>query len=149
MNWFCKKFNDLSVLELYLLMKLRSEVFVVEQNCVYLDADGKDENAWHLFAQDQDDIIACVRILGPGISYLEPAIGRVCTNKKYRGTGLGKELMERSITETKKFFFGQNIKIGAQIYLTKFYTDLGFVVSGDMYLEDGIEHQEMLLRVNK
>ncbi len=148
MTWQCKKFNDLSTLELYKLMQLRSEVFVVEQNCVYLDADGKDEEAWHLFAQEEENIIACVRILAPGMSYKEPSIGRVCTHPKYRSKGLGKILMERSIDRTKELFPAQNIKIGAQVYLHNFYTELGFTKTSEMYLEDDIEHQEMLLRIS-
>ncbi len=143
-TWQCKFFTELTTKELYGLMQLRSEVFVVEQDCVYLDADGKDENAWHLFALQNDKIVACVRILSPGVSYDAPSIGRVCTHMSVRNQKIGKELMQRSIEQTEELFPGQPIRIGAQLYLLKFYTELGFVQDSEVYLEDGIEHIEMV-----
>ena len=105
MEWHCKKFSDLSVTELYQIMKLRSEVFVVEQNCVYLDADGKDKESYHFFAIDNDDITTYARLLPPGLSFKEPSIGRVLTALSHRRSGLGIILMKKSISKTQELFF--------------------------------------------
>ncbi|HEX5668691.1 MAG TPA: GNAT family N-acetyltransferase [Chitinophagaceae bacterium] len=143
-KWISKKFHDLTVDELYTLLRLRSEVFVVEQNCVFLDMDDKDQKCVHLLGWIGDDLAASARIVPAGISYTEPSIGRVVTSPKYRGTGSGKELMEEAIRLTIQLHGNQPIRIGAQLYLKKFYTSLGFIADGEIYLEDGIEHIEMV-----
>ena len=143
-KWFCKKFTELEVSELYEIMKLRSEVFVVEQNCVYLDADGKDEESYHFYAIENNSIIAYTRLLPPGLSFTEASIGRVLTTPSQRRRGLGIELMEKSILKTQELFDTKTIKIGAQLYLKSFYEGLGFVQCSDEYDEDEIAHIEML-----
>jgi ElaA protein len=146
MEWRCKAFNELSPLEMYKILQLRSEVFVVEQNCVFLDMDNKDEECLHLMGFVNDDVAAYTRLVPPGYIYKEMSIGRVVTSPKYRSKGLGKELMQRSIAFCYEYFGNGPIKIGAQYYLLKFYTSLGFEVISDIYLEDGIEHVYMLLQ---
>lgn len=145
LNWILKKFNDLTALELYAIMQLRNEVFVVEQDCVYQDADGKDLLAMHLCGWDGNRLAAYTRIIPPGISYTEASIGRVVTAPAYRKTGAGRRLMQESIKLTLAYFNCTSIKIGAQVYLTEFYQSLGFVQSSKEYLEDGIPHIEMTL----
>lgn len=143
-NWICKKFHELTVDELYELLRLRSEVFVVEQNCVFLDMDNKDQKCVHLLGWIGEDLAASVRIVPAGVSYAEPSIGRVVTSPKYRRTGLGKLLMEEAIRITTQLHGNQPIRIGAQLYLKNFYTSLGFDAEGEIYMEDGIEHIEMV-----
>lgn len=143
-----KTFNELSNTELYQLLKLRAEVFVVEQNCLYLDMDDKDYKSFHVLGYDNGKLVACTRLVPIGISYdLEPSIGRVVTHPSVRKSGYGKLLMEYSINETKKRFNSSVIVIGAQLYLDKFYQNLGFVPEGEMYLEDNIPH--ITMRFNK
>lgn len=143
-GWFCKKFSALEVNELYVIMQLRSEVFVVEQNCVYLDADGKDEKSYHFFAIEDNNIAAYARILPPGLSFKEASIGRVLTAPLYRRKGLGIILMEKCIEKTQEIFGVNTIKIGGQLYLKSFYENLGFKQCSDEYDEDGIPHIEMI-----
>ena len=145
LNWTLKKFDDLTAAELYAIMQLRNEVFVVEQNCVYQDADNKDVKCFHFMGWDNATLVAYTRIIPQGISYTQASIGRVVTNPKYRGTGAGRELMQLSINHTYKLFNCTAIKIGAQLYLKKFYESLGFVQCSQQYLEDNIPHIEMLL----
>ena len=145
LNWILKKFDELTPVELYRIMQLRNEVFVVEQNCVYQDADDKDQQCWHLCGWDAKKLVAYTRIIPPGISYTEASIGRVVTSPAYRKTGAGRKLMQESISRTLSQFTCTAIKIGAQVYLTKFYQSLGFVQSSEQYLEDGIPHIEMIL----
>lgn len=144
MNWILKKFEDLTPAELYEIMQLRNEVFVVEQNCVYQDADNKDQPSYHLMGRGGDKLIAYTRIIPPGIAYAEPSIGRVVTSPSVRRTGAGRELMLRSIELVHELFGKQPLRIGAQLYLRDFYASLGFLQTSDIYLEDGIEHVEML-----
>jgi len=144
-NWVIKHFNELSPHELYTIMQLRNEVFVVEQNCVYPDADNKDQLAYHLMGWMNEKLIAYTRLLPAGIAYPGYAsIGRVATAASARGKGIGKELMNRSIEYIENLFGRSAIKIGAQLYLKKFYTEFGFNQSSHVYLEDGIEHIEMI-----
>jgi ElaA protein len=144
MTWTLKKFEELTVEEVYALLRLRSEVFVVEQNCVFQDMDNKDQKCYHLLGWKGDLLAAYTRLVPTGISYPEhPSIGRVVTSPEVRGTGAGKLLMEKSITETITLFGNTPIRIGAQLYLKKFYESLGFVQTGDIYDEDGIDHIEM------
>jgi ElaA protein len=146
LNWTYKYFDALLPAELYAVMQLRNEVFVVEQNCVYQDADEKDISSYHLMGWDGSVLVAYTRILPPGLAYTEASIGRVVTSPKYRGTGAGRQLMELSITGTMEQFNVKSIKIGAQLYLEKFYGSLGFVQCGAGYLEDNIPHIPMLLQ---
>ncbi len=144
MKWYCKKFSELLVSELYQILKLRSEVFVVEQNCVYLDADGKDEKSFHYYALENENMVAYARLLPPAVSFKEASIGRVLTDKSQRRKGFGIELMEKSIIKTQELFNTNTIKIGGQLYLKSFYEALGFVQCSDEYDEDGIPHIEMI-----
>lgn len=148
-TWIIKHFNELTNNELYAILRLRSDVFVVEQNCVFLDQDNKDQKAFHLFCEDDSgNILACARLLSPGDSYPdESSIGRVCSALSTRGTGIGQRLMEQSIQHTKRLFPNHTIRIGAQSYLLKFYGRLGFIPNGPEYMEDGIPHTEMVLSV--
>ena len=142
--WKCKPFRDLSVFELYSILRLRSDVFVVEQNCVFLDMDDNDQHCDHLCGWSGDIPVAYVRLVPPGVAYDEPSIGRVVTAKAFRKSGIGRTLMEKAIEHCIKLFGRTNIKIGAQLYLKKFYESLGFVQTSEIYLEDGIEHIEMI-----
>lgn len=145
LNWQIKKFDELTPHDLYAIMWLRNEVFVVEQNCVFQDADYKDQQSWHLTGWDNKrKLMAYCRLLPPGISYTEPSIGRVVTNPAVRKEGAGKELMFTAIQHCNQLFGEQAIKIGAQLYLHQFYSSLGFDQTSEVYLEDGIEHIEMI-----
>ena len=146
LNWQYKYFNEISVSELYTILKLRSRVFVVEQDCVYLDMDDKDQQCFHLCGWDGKNLVAYARILPPGLAFTEASIGRVVTNPDYRITGAGRVLMVHAIEKTLKQFRVTDIRIGAQKYLLSFYNSLGFEISGPEYLEDGIPHVEMLLK---
>ncbi|MCF8339401.1 MAG: GNAT family N-acetyltransferase [Chitinophagaceae bacterium] len=143
-HWIVKSFEELLPEELYQLLRLRSEVFVVEQNCVFLDLDNKDQQSIHLMGWINNNIAVYVRILPPGLAYDEPSIGRVVSSPAYRRTGAGRILMEKAIELTSDMYKGENIRIGAQYYLKNFYGSLGFEIQGDIYLEDGIDHIEML-----
>jgi len=144
-HWHCKSFGNLLPKELYKILQLRSEVFVVEQNCIFLDMDSKDEGCLHFMGFVNDELAAYTRLVPPGYIYEEMSIGRVVTSPKHRSKGLGKELMQRSIELCKHYFGDGNIKIGAQCYLLKFYESLGFKIIGERYDEDGIEHVHMML----
>ena len=148
LTWICKPFNELTPQELYAVLRLRSEVFVVEQNCVFLDIDNKDQIAYHLLGYKDDGLVAYTRLLDKNTAYKLMSIGRVVTSPKYRGTGAGKALMEESIKRCYELFGKDEIKIGAQLYLRKFYESLGFKQSSEMYLEDDIEHIEMIKQVD-
>ena len=144
MNSIIKKFSELSAEEIYNILKLRSEVFVVEQNCVYQDIDEKDQKAIHLFIEKNSEIIAYTRIFKKGDYYEEnPSIGRVVVSKKERGKNLGKEIMKKSIYYIKENMEEKKIELSAQKYLDKFYKELQFYSEGEEYLEDGIPHQRM------
>lgn len=146
LKWIYKRFDELTAKELYGIMQLRNEVFVVEQNCVYQDADGKDSPSMHLAGWDGEKLVAYCRIIPPGVSYPECSIGRVVSSPAYRRTGAGKALMKLAIEKAFHDFTGNSIKIGAQLYLIEFYASLGFLPSSDRYLEDGIPHIEMQLK---
>ena len=144
-KWILKKFDELTAHELYSILQLRNEVFVVEQNCVYQDADNKDQASYHFTGWMNDRLIAYTRLLPRGIAYNDyVSIGRVVTSPSERGNGIGKELIQRSIEQLNNLFESVPIKIGAQIYLKKFYSEFGFQQTSDIYLEDGIEHIEMI-----
>jgi ElaA protein len=139
-----KPFKELIPAELYAIMRLRNEVFVVEQNCVYQDADNKDLYCHHLMVYYDNELAAYSRLVPPGISYDEMSIGRVVTSPRARGTGAGKKLMEFAIEECHKIFGDGPIRIGAQYYLKQFYNAFGFKETGNIYDEDGIDHIIMI-----
>lgn len=147
MNWVLKSFEELSNNELYAILKLRCEVFVVEQNCPYLDEDDKDQNSYHLMGWKDDLLAAYTRLLPAGLAFEEASIGRVVTSTKARGAGIGRELMLQSIKQLYNLFGKVPIRIGAQLYLKNFYASLGFEQVSDMYLEDNIPHVKMLKSV--
>ena len=139
-----KTFYELDTEDLYQILRLRSEVFVVEQDCVYQDIDNKDQNAIHLYYKENDQIVAYTRIFKAGDYYENPCIGRVVVSKKNRGNDLGKKIMIDSMEYIKQNIKGEKIELSAQKYLDKFYKDLGFYKIGEDYLEDGIPHQRMI-----
>ncbi|CAA9262998.1 MAG: N-acetyltransferase ElaA [uncultured Adhaeribacter sp.] len=140
----CKFFDDLIPSELYGLLRLRSEVFVVEQNCVFLDMDDLDQQCYHLLFYRNNHLAAYARLLPPGLYYPEMSIGRIITSPSARGTGLGKELVQTAIEGCYTLFGNGPIRIGAQLYAQKFYEQFGFAPAGDIYDEDGINHLPML-----
>ena len=140
-----KTFSELDTEDLYQILRLRSKVFVVEQDCVYQDIDNKDQNAIHLYYKENDQIVAYTRIFKAGDYYENPCIGRVVVSKKNRGNDLGKKIMIDSMEYIKQNIKGEKIELSAQKYLDKFYKDLGFYKIGEDYLEDGIPHQRMIL----
>lgn len=146
-NWTCKAFGELTPEELYKILRLRSEVFVVEQNCVFLDMDNKDFFCDHLMGWEGESLLGYSRIVPAGISYEESSIGRIVSSPAARGRGIGRELLLKGIQTVYNLHGRRDIRIGAQIYLLNFYTSFGFVQTGEIYLEDGIEHVEMLLSI--
>lgn len=143
-RWQCKKFPELSAEELYKILQLRNEVFVVEQKCPYQDCDNKDFESYHLTATTQDTLVAYCRILPPGIAYPKCAsIGRVVTSPKVRKQQLGKMLLTKALENLYILFGKVPVKIGAQLYLEKFYEGFSFTKQGEIYLEDGIPHITM------
>lgn len=143
-QWLLKQFDALSPYQLYAILQLRNEVFVVEQNCVFQDADDKDQQCYHLMGFNDNKLVAYTRIVPAGVAYTEASIGRVVTAPAARRMGAGKLLMQQSINTVYNLFGTVAIKIGAQLYLKKFYESFGFVQVSDVYLEDGIEHIYML-----
>ena len=139
-----KSFNKLSTNELYAILRLRSEVFVVEQDCVYQDLDDKDKKALHVIGWFDSTIVAYTRVFDINLYFNEASIGRVVVNQKYRSKGFGKDIMEASIIAIKSYYNQNKIKISAQTYLIKFYKELGFKERGKPYLEDGIPHTVMI-----
>lgn len=145
LGWHCKHFNKLSAAELYSILRLRTEVFILEQNCLYQDVDGKDVKSFHIFGSNSEgEILAYARVLPPGISFAEASIGRVVTSLKVRGTGAGRDLMKKVMDFIRQEFPGISIRISAQSYLIKFYSDFGFAPVGEDYLEDDIPHRQMI-----
>jgi ElaA protein len=146
--WQWSRFSELRPDELYAAVRLREEVFVVEQQCPYQDADGRDPHAWHLlgWADDQSGrkLVAYARIFEPGVRYTEASIGRVVTAPQARGTGLGKALMAEALRRLDGLASGQPVKIAAQRRLEKFYLELGFRTVSSPYEEDGIIHVDMI-----
>jgi len=143
-----KKFDALSTEELYAVLALRVEVFVVEQNCVYQDVDGKDPLALHIIGTIDKEIVAYARIFPKGIAYSDYAsIGRIVSSPKQRGKKIGHALVAYSIEQCKVNYPGQKIKISAQAHLEAFYEQHGFESTGEAYLEDGIPHIGMILTV--
>jgi ElaA protein len=139
-----KSFSELSTKELYEILQLRAEVFVVEQNCVYQDIDGKDEKALHVIGFKNDKIVAYCRIFKPGDYFEKASIGRVVVAANERKFGHGHVIFQHSVEAVKKFFNETSIKISAQLYLKKFYESHGFFQVGEGYLEDDIPHIAMI-----
>ena len=144
MEWLIRRFDGLSRSELYEILRLRCEVFVVEQNCPYQDVDGRDESAYHLFARDgEGNLCACLRILDRGQTFPERSIGRVAVRRDCRGAGLAREMLRRALRFVRRSG-GGNVRIEAQAYLLEFYREAGFAPCSGVYLEDGIPHVEMI-----
>ncbi len=143
-SWYCKAFNSLTPDELYSILQLRNEVFIVEQNCVYQDCDNKDLQSYHFMGWQQNKLVAYTRLIPAGVAFAEISIGRVVTSPSIRGSKIGKQLMLRSIEKLHELFGKSKIKIGAQLYLKSFYESLGFIKCSDVYLEDDIEHIKMI-----
>ncbi|MEY3194236.1 MAG: hypothetical protein RIQ78_333 [Bacteroidota bacterium] len=145
LNFTCLPFQELSTTRLYEILALRSEVFIVEQNCPYQDCDGKDLDAYHLMGRDEEGKLLCyTRLLPLNVAYDGyVSIGRVVCSPLARRTGLGMVLMQKSVDLCQTLFGDIPIKIGAQSYLLKFYEKFGFLSTGEEYLEDGIEHTKM------
>jgi len=148
LTWSIRKFDELTNEELYQLLRLRSEVFVVEQQCNFLDMDNKDQKCTHLLGWKDDVLLAHSRIVPAGVSYEFPSIGRIVVSGKGRGMGLGVELLNVSIAELEGLFGKSVIRIGAQLYLKKFYESFGFQKTSEVYLEDEIEHIEMTREID-
>jgi ElaA protein len=146
MELILKHFNELSLEELYDILRLRNEVFILEQNCFYLDCDGKDKNAHHLFLKEDDKIVAYLRILNKGVSYPENSIGRVIVTKSFRGQNISNLIIEKAIKFIETELKGTEIRISAQAHLQKLYGKLGFKTVSEEYLEDDIPHVQMLYK---
>lgn len=142
-DWKIKTFSELTTAELYEIIKARVNVFVVEQDCPYSDLDDNDQKAIHLWAEKEGEVLAYCRIFDKGIKYPETSIGRVVTTEKGRGTGLGKQLISYAIDVIENRLRTTEVRISAQDYLLKFYSDFGFEDTGKKYLEDNIPHTEM------
>ncbi len=147
MNWQCLKFSDLTVDQLYDLLKLRVDIFVIEQACIYPDLDDHDRHpmAHHLLGYEGQELQVYMRLLPPGSTYPCVSFGRVATRKQARGRGLGQALVKQGLIEIERIWPEQPVKIGAQLYLFDFYKNLGFNKISEEYLEDGIPHVDMLL----
>ena len=145
MKTFIKNFQDLSNTEIYQILRLRSEVFVVEQECIYQDIDNKEKKAVHIFLKEKNEIIAYSRVFKEKEYFENPSIGRVVVANKRRMYGVGKKIMNISIDYIKQNIKAKSIEISAQKYLKKFYSNLGFIQEGDEYLEDNIPHLRMFL----
>ena len=142
-EWQWRRYGELAPLEIYAIFAARQAVFVVEQNSVYQDMDGKDLDAWHLIAWSGEEVAAYLRLLAPGVSYPEPSLGRILTTKIGRGSGLGRELVARGLEKIHELYPTWPTRIGAQAHLHKFYGSFGFVQSSEPYDEDGIPHIQM------
>lgn len=149
LEWTLKKFSELSNEELYQILRLRSEVFVVEQHCNFMDMDNKDQKCDHLLGYKDGQLLAYSRIVPAQVSYEFPSIGRIVVSPQGRSRGLGIELLIVSISKVEDLFGKSKIRIGAQLYLKKFYGSFGFFQSGEIYLEDDIEHIEMTREATK
>ncbi|KPQ37411.1 MAG: ElaA protein [Phormidesmis priestleyi Ana] len=145
-RWTWRWFDELPATEVYEMLAVRQQVFVVEQDCLYLDADGRDSNAWHLFGYDpHQQLIAYARLLPPNTRYPEPSIGRVLVRKAARGHGLGRQLITLCLEKCGAEYPEQNVRISAQVYLTEFYKSFGFQPTGEPYDDGGIPHVGMVL----
>lgn len=146
MNFEIKKFKELNVDEIYDILRMRNEVFILEQGSIYQDCDEKDQRAFHMFGRENGKIVTYLRILDKGVSYDEISIGRVLVDRQYRGTGLGREIVRKAIDFIDQYLNEKEIRISAQEYLVNFYENLGFEVTSDIYIEDSIRHVEMIYK---
>ncbi|BES73381.1 GNAT family N-acetyltransferase [Marinobacter nanhaiticus D15-8W] len=144
LNFRWSRLEDMSSLELFEIIKAREAVFVVEQQCAYQETDDMDLQSWHLSASVDGQLAAYVRVVDPGIKYEQPSIGRVMTVSKFRNLRIGRSLMDEAIRFTEEKYPSTGIKIGAQVYLRKFYESLGFEPASESYDEDGIPHIDMI-----
>ena len=145
MEFIVKSFDELTTNELYQILKLREEVFIIEQNCIYQDIDDYDQRAYHIMGIVNNEVQAYARIFSPGIKYTDCSIGRVVVRKNQRLNFYGKYLMEHAIKFINDKFHGISISISAQLYLKKFYEEFRFKAVNDVYDEDGIPHIKMIL----
>lgn len=143
MELVIKHFNELTNSELYDILKIRVDIFVVEQQCPYSEIDGKDKDAYHIFLRDENGIAAYLRVLKGGVSFPEPALGRVLTTR--RGEGLGARIAREGIAFAKEKLRAEKIRLEAQVYARGFYEKLGFRQCSEPFMDDGIEHIEMIL----
>lgn len=148
LNWQTKTFDDLSNHALYAVLKLRLDVFSIEQQCIYQDLDDRDQEALHMLGWQGEELVAYQRLLPPGLDYPESSIGRIVINMEARGHNLGKEMVQRGMDFALRTWPGNDIRINAQAYLRKFYMNLGFEALTEEYIYDGIPHLEMLYRHN-
>lgn len=144
LSWICKTFNELTADEMYTILCVRQEVFVLEQECLYLDADGKDRKSHHLIGYNNGEVVAYARIVEPAVSYSEVSIGRILTTKDARRTGAGIDLMNQALAKIEELYGKVSVRISAQSYLKDFYQKFDFQPTGKEYLEDEIPHMEML-----
>ena len=145
MSWHLKAFDDLDSKTLYQILKARCDVFVVEQTCPYPELDGLDPACYHLYLEEAGDILAYLRILPPGLSFEEASLGRVLVTPSARGQGYARSLLEKGLDFVQTELKQDQVKIGAQTYLESFYASLGFAPVSAPYLEDGIEHIDMVV----
>ena len=150
-DWTWTRFEGLTTKTLYEVLQLRQRVFVLEQNCPYLDADGLDQHSWHLLGRPESgphagELLLYLRVVDPGLKYDEPSIGRVISDEKLRGSGMGRVMMAEAVRRCDEAYPGQPNRISAQAHLARFYSEFGFEPIGEAYLEDNIPHLEMLRR---
>tara|TARA_B100000579_G_scaffold133346_1_gene107850 strand:- start:10019 stop:10477 length:459 start_codon:yes stop_codon:yes gene_type:complete len=148
MDYKWKNFDELSLDDLYAILNLRQKVFIVEQDCPYIDADYTDQDAFHLLGYQGNNLIAYLRAFKPGLKYEGSSMGRIVTEKNSRGIGLGKEIIKEGVRFLKKEYPSYEIVISAQHRLQHFYIELGFISRGDVYLEDNIDHIQMYIPQN-
>jgi len=152
LEWKCLEFEQLDVHTLYQLLKLRVDVFVVEQQCLYAELDGLDTRPGtrHLLGRESNsgNLVACLRILPPGLVFSEVGLGRFVVDGSYRGKGVGHQLLEQAFLQVRQVWSGENIRISAQVYLKKFYTSHGFKIISKDYVEDGIPHVDMYMNIH-
>ena len=146
MNYTFKKFDELKNIELYNILRLRNEVFIVEQECPYVDCDNKDIGAYHLLIEEHGKLLAYLRILDKGVSYDEVSIGRVIVTNECRGKGIAKEMMTKSLEFIKENLNENEVRISAQSYALKLYESVGFKIASEEYLEDDIPHIDMIYK---
>ncbi|WP_346920710.1 GNAT family N-acetyltransferase [Clostridium sp. UBA7339] len=141
-----KKFNELTTEELYKILRVRNEVFVVEQTCIYQDGDNKDYNSYHLYVEEGNEVVGYLRIVNKGISYDEISIGRVLVKETHRNKGLSRKIMLEAIKFIEEKLNSTEIRLSGQVYIKGFYGSLGFKQVSEEYLEDDIPHVEMLYK---
>ena len=144
MKYVCKKFSELSAIEIERILRLRNEVFIVEQQCIYMDIDGKDECSQHLFALEGDEVVACLRIVPAGGKFAHVSLGRIVVAKPFRGQGISRKLMQIAFDFCKDILSCEQVMLYGQVYIVPFYQSLGFRIVSEAYLEDGIWHVDMI-----